>query len=132
MTIILIHYSLVSFWYGTVSIFQLKSQLSLYIPVIGLNRFCMLLFMVYGIHIDCLLQELNSDWQRAATSLLVAIGSHLPDLVSYSFSLNYHGCRHFQYHVFLVQQRKEKQGYRSRGRQDKGKYDQKNEALYSL
>lgn len=26
-------------------------------------------------------KELNSDWQRAATSLLVAIGSHLPDLV---------------------------------------------------
>lgn len=74
---------------GTVSLFQLKSQLSQYIPVIGLNRFCMLLFMVYGIHIDCLLQELNSDWQRAATSLLVAIGSHLPELVSYSFSLNY-------------------------------------------
>lgn len=32
---------------------------------------------------NCFLQEINSDWQRAATGLLVAIGSHLPDLVSF-------------------------------------------------
>ncbi|PNX86542.1 hypothetical protein L195_g042620 [Trifolium pratense] len=51
----------------------------------------MLLLIVYGIHIDCLLQELNSDWQRAATSLLVAIGSHLPDLVMEEIFLHLSG-----------------------------------------
>ncbi|PPD77998.1 hypothetical protein GOBAR_DD25072 [Gossypium barbadense] len=35
-------------------------------------------------------KELNADWQRAAASLLVAIGSHLPDLsleVALAYSL---------------------------------------------
>ncbi|XP_045795656.1 protein SHOOT GRAVITROPISM 6 isoform X1 [Trifolium pratense] len=36
-------------------------------------------------------KELNSDWQRAATSLLVAIGSHLPDLVMEEIFLHLSG-----------------------------------------
>ncbi|PQQ21438.1 hypothetical protein Pyn_04605 [Prunus yedoensis var. nudiflora] len=28
-------------------------------------------------------KELNTDWQRAASGLLVSIGLHLPDLVSF-------------------------------------------------
>ena len=27
-------------------------------------------------------QELNADWQKAASGVLVALGLHLPDLVS--------------------------------------------------
>lgn len=30
-------------------------------------------------------QELNADWQKAASGVLVALGLHLPDLVSSSF-----------------------------------------------
>ncbi|KHN02293.1 HEAT repeat-containing protein 7A like [Glycine soja] len=36
-------------------------------------------------------KELNSDWQRAATSLLVAIGSHLPDLMMEEIYLHLSG-----------------------------------------
>ncbi|XP_073221884.1 protein SHOOT GRAVITROPISM 6-like isoform X3 [Cicer arietinum] len=36
-------------------------------------------------------KELNSDWQRAAISLLVAIGSHLPDLVMEEIFLHLSG-----------------------------------------
>ncbi|RDX96367.1 Protein SHOOT GRAVITROPISM 6, partial [Mucuna pruriens] len=36
-------------------------------------------------------KELNSDWQRAATSLLVAIGSHLPDLMMEEIFLHLSG-----------------------------------------
>lgn len=31
-----------------------------------------------------MLQDLTSDWLRAASSLLVALGSRLPDMVCYS------------------------------------------------
>ncbi|GAU20349.1 hypothetical protein TSUD_338310 [Trifolium subterraneum] len=40
---------------------------------------------------DAVEEELNSDWQRAATSLLVAIGSHLPDLVMEEIFLHLSG-----------------------------------------
>ncbi|MED6125911.1 Protein SHOOT GRAVITROPISM 6, partial [Stylosanthes scabra] len=36
-------------------------------------------------------KEFNSDWQRAATSLLVAIGSHLPDLMMEEIFLHLSG-----------------------------------------
>ncbi|KAI4300360.1 hypothetical protein L6164_033748 [Bauhinia variegata] len=36
-------------------------------------------------------KELNSDWQRAATGLLVAIGSHLPDLMMEEIFLHLSG-----------------------------------------
>ncbi|OIV92177.1 hypothetical protein TanjilG_30818 [Lupinus angustifolius] len=36
-------------------------------------------------------KELNSDWQRSATSLLVAIGSHLPDLMMEEIFLHLSG-----------------------------------------
>ncbi|KAG2405061.1 Protein SHOOT GRAVITROPISM 6 [Vigna angularis] len=39
----------------------------------------------------CSKQELNFDWQRAATSLLVAIGSHLPDLMMEEIFLHLSG-----------------------------------------
>ncbi|KAG4123699.1 hypothetical protein ERO13_D11G342350v2 [Gossypium hirsutum] len=36
-------------------------------------------------------KELNSDWQRAAASLLVSIGSHLPDLMMEEIFLHLSG-----------------------------------------
>lgn len=74
------------FCYGNSTNIPIKTLVILGYSSYGLKQiFFMLLLMVFEIHIDYLLQELNSDWQRAATSLLVAIGSHLPDLVSYFF-----------------------------------------------
>ncbi|KAJ4833816.1 Protein SHOOT GRAVITROPISM 6 [Turnera subulata] len=37
-------------------------------------------------------KELNADWQRAAASLLVSIGSHLPDLMMEEIFLHLSGC----------------------------------------
>lgn len=41
----------------------------------------------------CLMQELNTDWQRAASGLLVSIGLHLPDLVSIFVQVELALCR---------------------------------------
>ncbi|KAG4916386.1 hypothetical protein JHK87_053943 [Glycine soja] len=62
-----------------------------YVADDGFTRFGMLVLMLYWIHTGCSLQELNSDWQRAATSLLVAIGSHLPDLMMEEIYLHLSG-----------------------------------------
>ncbi|KAG0459173.1 hypothetical protein HPP92_022301 [Vanilla planifolia] len=40
-------------------------------------------------------KELNADWQRAAASLLVSIGSHAPDLMLNSFELSRIAWRRF-------------------------------------
>lgn len=40
--------------------------------------------MVLPIDVLCVVQDFNADWQRAASSLLVSIGSHVPDLVGFS------------------------------------------------
>ncbi|KAH9723107.1 protein SHOOT GRAVITROPISM 6 [Citrus sinensis] len=34
-------------------------------------------------------KELNTDWQRAASALLVSIGSHLPDLAAWQYSVDF-------------------------------------------